>query len=65
MDTKRLYKINNPFAQLRAVESALDAAIREADDEVIEVIRKATNAIVSKLEKYPLKGGIQPPPGGT
>ena len=49
VDPKRLYKVNNPYAQLRAVEAALDDAIMENDYEVIDVIRKATNSIVSKL----------------
>ena len=49
VDPKRLYKVNNPYAQLRAVEAALDDAMMENDREVIDVIRKATNAIVSKL----------------
>ena len=49
VDPKRLYKVNNPYAQLRAVEAALDNAMMENDREVIDVIRKATNAIVSKL----------------
>ena len=49
VDAKRLYKVNNPYAQLRAVEAALDDAMMENDREVIDVIRKATNAIVSKL----------------
>ena len=49
VDAKRLYKINNPFAQLRAVEAALVDAMMENDYEVIDVIRKATNSIVSKL----------------
>ena len=47
VDAKRLYKVNNPYAQLRAVEAALDDAMMENDREVIDVIRKATNAIVS------------------
>ena len=49
VDAKRLYKINNPYAQLRAVEAALDDAMMENDREVIDVIRKATNSIVYKL----------------
>ena len=49
VDPKRLYKVNNPYAQLRAVEAALDDAIIENDYEVIDVIRKATHSIVSKL----------------
>ena len=49
MDTKRLYKLNNPYSQLRAVEAALVDAMLENDYEVIDVIRKATNSIVSKL----------------
>ena len=47
VDPKRLYKLNNPYSQLRAVEAALDDAMMENDREVIDVIRKATNAIVS------------------
>ena len=49
VDAKRLYKVNNPYAQLRAVEAALVDAIIENDYEVIDVIRKATHSIVSKL----------------
>ena len=49
VDAKRLYKLNNPYSQLRAVEAALDDAMMENDREVIDVIRKATNSIVSKL----------------
>ena len=49
VDAKRLYKVNNPYAQLRAVEAALVDAMLENDYEVIDVIRKATNSIVSKL----------------
>ena len=49
VDPKRLFKVNNPYAQLRAVEAALDDAIMENDREVIDVIRKATHSIVSKL----------------
>ena len=49
MDPKRLYKLNNPYSQLRAVEAALVDAMLENDYEVIDVIRKATNSIVSKL----------------
>ena len=47
----RLYKKNNPYSQLRAVEAALDNAIDERDHEVVNVIKKAIAPIIAKLER--------------
>lgn len=50
-EIERLYKKNNPYAQLRAVEAALDNAIDERDHEVVDVIKKAISPILAKLER--------------
>jgi len=48
----RLYKRNMPYSQLRAVQAALIDAIRENDDEVIEIIARTITPIVDMLRIY-------------
>ena len=48
----RLYKKNNPYSQLRAVQAALIDAIHEGDTEVIEIICAAVKPIVDLLRGW-------------
>lgn len=55
LDIQRLYKKNNPYAQLRAVEAALDDALIERDHEVIDIIKRSIAPILAKLERARLQ----------
>ena len=51
MDAARFY-FSNPYTQMHMVEVVLDAALRENDRFVIEIVRRAIERMQVKLQAY-------------